>query len=431
MSQVHRRMTHIGLVLVLWLTLASAASAQTMRVHFINVGQGAATLVEFPCAAMLIDTGGEFNVQFDGVVKLEAYLEDFFFRRPDLNRTLHSLIITHPHIDHTRGIPRVLDRYRILNAVTNGQEHEDVGGPEQVILHRRIAEGEMTTHDPTDDIGFVVAEVNKIPGKTGLTNEVIDPVKCSNVDPKITVLWGALADKPAAWSAEAFRDENNHSVVTRIDFGASSLLITGDLEIEGIEALLAHHGSDSKLFDTDVYMVGHHGSRNGTNEELLRAVTPKIAAIAMGPHDRRDDFTAWQHGHPRQVIVDLVEQHVSQTRDSVTVQVATGQREFEPKTLTKAIYATGWDGSVVLEADTAGTWKSIKPRMGPAPQLVDINKAGMAELSRLGIGQARAEAIVARRLSKGSYGTVNELNAEQLVGPATFLAIRSMLTTGQ
>ena len=36
-----------------------------MRAHFIDVGQGDATLLEFPCAAVLIDTGGEQNGEFD------------------------------------------------------------------------------------------------------------------------------------------------------------------------------------------------------------------------------------------------------------------------------------------------------------------------------------------------------------------------------
>src|SRR5438552_4155815 len=53
----------------------------TMRAHFIDVGQGAATLLEFPCAAVLIDTGGEANGEFDSTDSLLDYLDDFFARR--------------------------------------------------------------------------------------------------------------------------------------------------------------------------------------------------------------------------------------------------------------------------------------------------------------------------------------------------------------
>src|SRR4051812_40216303 len=93
----HPVMGSLGFGLTLWLALALPASSQTMRTHFIDVGQGASTLLEFPCAAMLIDTGGERNGEFDSTEELTSYLDDFFEQRPDLNKTLHSLMLTHPH----------------------------------------------------------------------------------------------------------------------------------------------------------------------------------------------------------------------------------------------------------------------------------------------------------------------------------------------
>jgi len=40
---------------------ALLTTTPSMRVHVINVGQGAATLFEFQCGAVLVDTGGESN----------------------------------------------------------------------------------------------------------------------------------------------------------------------------------------------------------------------------------------------------------------------------------------------------------------------------------------------------------------------------------
>lgn len=93
-----------------------------MRVHLIDVGAGAATLIEFPCAAMLVDTGGESGGDFDSTSILVKYLDDFFERRGDLAGTLDLLVLTHPHVDHTRGVRSVLERYRVKNAVTNGRQ---------------------------------------------------------------------------------------------------------------------------------------------------------------------------------------------------------------------------------------------------------------------------------------------------------------------
>src|SRR5262249_569166 len=176
--------------LALSLTFASGASSQTMQVHFIDVGQGAATLIEFPCAAILVDTGGENNGDFDSNSELLSYLDDFFGRRSDLKNTLHSLILSHPHIDHTRGVKDVLGRYKVLNAVTNGQE-EGSGKSGQIALHRRASASESGEGDP---IGFVAARLDDIRANRGFTNSVVDPVSCPTIDPKIKLLWGSLDD---------------------------------------------------------------------------------------------------------------------------------------------------------------------------------------------------------------------------------------------
>src|SRR4051812_31578041 len=49
--------------------------AARMRVHLIDIGQGAATLLEFSCAAVLVDTGGETNEEFDSGAALRRYLD--------------------------------------------------------------------------------------------------------------------------------------------------------------------------------------------------------------------------------------------------------------------------------------------------------------------------------------------------------------------
>ena len=169
---------------------AKAAVDAKMRVHFINVGQGAATLFEFPNGAVLVDTGGEFNGMFDSNAELDAYLSTFFARRQDLGRRLTSLVLTHPHLDHTRGVANVLAHYPPKNVVTNGKTVGD-GGALQVLAQNYAADHE----GGPDPVGFVAVRVEQIP-PTGLTNAVIDPVGGSPVDPKLTVLWRGIATNP-------------------------------------------------------------------------------------------------------------------------------------------------------------------------------------------------------------------------------------------
>jgi hypothetical protein len=73
-----------------------------MRVHFIDVGQGAAPLFEFDDGAVLVDTGGEPNDAFDSDAHLKAYLDAFFTRRTDLHRQLALLVLTPPSRPHAR-----------------------------------------------------------------------------------------------------------------------------------------------------------------------------------------------------------------------------------------------------------------------------------------------------------------------------------------
>jgi beta-lactamase superfamily II metal-dependent hydrolase len=95
-------------MIILTLSVFTFHVQAQMRVHLINVGQGCATLIEFPCAAILVDTGGESDSLFNSSDSLRAYLHDFFDKRNDLNHTLQCVYLTHPHIDHTLGIPVIL-----------------------------------------------------------------------------------------------------------------------------------------------------------------------------------------------------------------------------------------------------------------------------------------------------------------------------------
>src|SRR5690606_36137051 len=116
--------------------------------------------------------------------------------------------------------------------------------------------------------------------------------------------------------------------------------------------------------DADVYYVPHHGSRNSTAEHLIDLVGPELAVISMGPYERttgtRPEYTARQFGHPhRQSIGDLarIEKGVSARRKR-PVDAMVGLRggyddtpsEFQRRTIDRAIYATGWDGHVVVTA---------------------------------------------------------------------------------
>jgi competence protein ComEC len=317
---------------------AALSDPQGFRVHVIDVGQGSATLLEFPCAAVLVDTGGEDDVEFHSTPALMAYLDHFFASRPDLHGTLAALYLSHPHIDHVRGARSVLEKYRVLNLITDGLTLSSGGEQQQWMQEQADARG----------IPRFEVQAAAIPAG-GLTNAIIDPVKCETVDPRIEVLWGAV-DKQvgASWDPDALEDMNNHSVVIRVDVGDASLLLLGDVETPAIAGLLERQAASGAL-DVDIMQVAHHGSHHSTTVPLLQAISPRLAFIGVGTATREHDYTAWNWGHPRRVAIRDLVATVSGVRPPRTVPVALGMHRFTPQYLRRAVYATGWDGDIVIE----------------------------------------------------------------------------------
>ena len=322
-----------------------------MTVHFIEVGQALSALVEFSCGAMLIDAGSQGPASDH---RLIAYLNDFFDGRPDLNRTIDEVLITHNHIDHTNSLQSVVENFTVKRFIDNGFTTGS-GAPrtnwlkQQVREHKRAVELRAINDD----------EVTNLPNKNGLTDSFIDPFACQGVDPTIRILSGRLSRNPG-WSQTEFRNLNNHSIVTRIDFGNASFLFLGDLELPAIDLLLDYYtGPARAILDTDVVQVSHHGSRNGTSKSFVDAVTPKVAVIPVGHwSDGRNpsrQFSTFAYGHPNEGAIELLAESMDQTRgEPIEIMVGTGARTFHRLTVAKAIYATDWDGTIRITARADG-----------------------------------------------------------------------------
>lgn len=325
-----------------------------MAAHLINVGQGAATLFEFSCGLVLVDTGGGAPQTGDWTGRFTTYLEGVFARRPDLGRRLDVVVLTHPHSDHTAGAPSltVPGQYRIGHVVMNAQTSGS-GFSGQNRLGRFAQQS---------GVGVTRMRNSMLTGSAGFTNSNIDPLNCNGAAPDVRLLSGS-ADSPPRWASNG----NNHSVVVRLDFGESSFLIVGDLEEDAQDALLARYPANPSIFDVDVYQVGHHGSRNGTSAAFVRAMSPELALIGAGDPSRQEQyrFSAFNFGHPNRAAINLL----SDTSSGVTMRrpqrsVGVGIRgrspngqqlpEFEMMQLDRAIFSTGWDGDVVIFANMSG-----------------------------------------------------------------------------
>lgn len=330
-------------------TLIGTSRAQThsyMRAHFIDVGQGDATLLEFPCGAVLVDAGGK-DSQTDAA--LYDYLDRFFDRRDDLDRTIDVVFVTHTHIDHNRALRRLI-------------ENDELGFTVRRYVHNGLLNGSgrfaaqwMDEHAEEFSISsrdVEVSEVRALSSRRGLSGQSIDPIDCGAINPRIRVLSGQM-DVDAGWTHGEQNDGNNHSLVIRVDFGRASFLLTGDLEFAGIDTLLDYY-SGTRMLDVDVYQVGHHGAANGTTGQLVKAMSPRVSVISMSSATDRRAHTAWSYGHPRKSTVDHLVEGTTRRRRPKNVRIATGMRRFGRMRMTRAVFATGWDGTVVVFARSDG-----------------------------------------------------------------------------
>ena len=330
---------------------SAIASNVNVSYHFINVGKGDTSLIEFPCGAILIDAGGGVGSADD----LIDYLDRFFLRRSDLNYTLDMVVLTHGHLDHTRNIKNILEKYYVKTVLTNGH-FKKRGYKNLPIL--------LLQHPNTV---LITSDLEAIQTGGQWTSKS-DPLDCDGQEegefPDIRIIWGDARPRLKNWGEHAYRDENNHSVSVLVRWGESKALFTGDLEKNGLEALLLRQ--HQLLKDVDLYHISHHGFRSGTATGFLEHINPQISILSRPVNRawyeptmnrfnrlvrlRREPITVpiWNYNSSSLANINEVDHIPTKTRYP-------GKPRFEKNgLLTGAIYWTGIDGTIWIEMTASG-----------------------------------------------------------------------------
>ena len=74
-------------------------------------------------------------------------------------------------------------------------------------------------------------------------------------------------------------EENNNSIVLRMDYKDVSFLFTGDAEQMEEQLILYNHFDEVNV---DVLKAGHHGSYNAASSAWLHAVSPSYTGNSKG-----------------------------------------------------------------------------------------------------------------------------------------------------
>lgn len=227
-------------------------------VSFIDVGQGDSILVQAPGGGtMLVDAGGRPVSGVAGRIAPGQALEGFdvgedivvpFLRRAGVRR-VDVAVATHPHEDHIQGLLAVL-RWASVGTVLDG------GQPEKSPSSRQFEE--------------IIAQkrIPKLVAREGMTVRLGQDVEVEVLHPPGRLLAGTGSDV------------NNNSVVMRLVYRKTAVLLTGDLDYAG-QAFLTR--TSGELSGT-VLKVPHHGSRNAMNKSFINRVHPRVAVIQVGPN---------------------------------------------------------------------------------------------------------------------------------------------------
>lgn len=261
-----------------------------LRVHFIDVGQGDSTILEFPDnKTMLIDGGNDTPEVERTVLK---YIESLSIRKFDY------ILATHSDTDHVGALDAVLQTY---------------GAKEVYMPYIDTAEKNtaFTSFYATAQASNAKLYTTQMSQTFTTTHENFYYMLClSPLGPH---------DSNSFYHKG---DSNDSSAVLYLEYAGHSILLTGDasskVEKHCIDAhqkgvynnIVSHPNTSTnitlspKLNDITFYKAGHHGSNTSSSQELLDYIQPKEVFISCGAgnsygHPHIDTLNRFKNGNAK------------------------------------------------------------------------------------------------------------------------------------
>ncbi|HEY3804452.1 MAG TPA: ComEC/Rec2 family competence protein [Kofleriaceae bacterium] len=241
-----------------WGFARHAPALGTLRVTFLDVGQGDAALVELPDgAAWLIDAGG---LPSRGDLVAASAPGKAITRALEATGHTHVdlAVISHPHPDHYLGL---------------------------AALAMPVAELWSA------DDGALDAPPPSRPGPLPSFAEVVARLGARVVHPNLGVARDEAGVELIVWApryrerdggpereaADPVRSVNDNSLAVELRYAGRAIVFAGDLEAEGEAALV-----DAGLSHVDAVKVAHHGSPTSSSPVFVAATHPELAVISCG-----------------------------------------------------------------------------------------------------------------------------------------------------
>lgn len=266
------RISGVCICLFLITTIPLWLDDNKLKVLFIDVGQGDATLFSYKGITGLIDTGPPYDAKHGSI--LHSVLLPLLANQ-GINH-LDYLILTHFDNDHVGNLMELLQSVPVSTLIHNGHLVSFLA------KHRYVLPPELNTYQycqgdrlHIDDVTFRFLQ------------------QCSN----------PLASK------------NNRSLVIQLQKNHHRLLLTGDIEKETESELVTHYGP---ALQSTVLKVAHHGSRTSSTPLFLQQVHPQHTVISAGTLNR------YKHPHPS-VLSRLKSSTIWRTDQHGAIRIRIGQ----------------------------------------------------------------------------------------------------------
>ena len=225
--------------------IVQKTQSNSLRVTFLDVGQGDAIHIQTPSGKHILVDVGRWSQGYDsGSRIISPYLKYYGVDRLD------AIILSHPHADHIGGIVSILNGFDVAAIYQSSYEYES-----------QLYSNYMKT---ADDLG--------VPVKNVFSGELLE----IDENMRFYILGPTLKESVPS-------SPNNYSVVVKVVYGNRSVLLTGDAEKSQETELVNVYGDFLK---SDLYKMGHHGSRTSSTENFLEKVNPEISVASLGFRNR-------------------------------------------------------------------------------------------------------------------------------------------------
>ena len=226
----------------------TAQASANVTIKFIDVGQGEAILIALPEKTVLIDAGPTGSAP-----KIAQVLQELGRNKIDY------LVATHPDEDHIGGMADVISSTQIGTIYAPNKTNNTA-------TYRKFLAAIQN-----NNLQITLAEAGTIIDQTDAYKlEILWPTKDVN-----------------------FPDTNDYSIIIKLTVGNKTFLFTGDAPTNAI--------LDANPGHIDVLKLSHHGSRTGTNEQLVRKLSPTYAILSYALDN--------SYGHPMQSVLNALHKH--------------------------------------------------------------------------------------------------------------------------